>query len=176
LTRLGAKTLINRNLYVLLLYFPGSRRKVALRRQSRRPFAAMNVGDELRVARRRVRIRAIAQRVESLSGNVEHITEVFTRIIARKRAARHSRAPTNVVQMPLSDGSVVAEFLRFHVLVRVYDGDPDAWLAQLHDRGDDSADVRFVRWIRSRLRQDPALLGEIRRMVDATPFWRAAQA
>ncbi len=172
MTRLSAKTLTNRNLYVLLLYFPGSRTKLALRRVSRRPFAPMNVGDELRVARRRVRIRSITHRVEHAAGNVEHITEVFTRIASRKRAVRD----TNVVQMPLGDGSVVAEFLRFHVLVRVYDGDPDAWLAQLRERGDDSADVRFVRWIRSRLRQDPSLLGEIRRMVDATPFWRAAQA
>jgi hypothetical protein len=150
------------------VYLPGSRRQIAMRRVSRRPFAPMNVGDELRVARRRVRIRAIAHRVEGS----HHITEVFTRAAARKRVTRD----TNVVQMPLGDGSVVAEFLRFHVLVRVYDGDPDAWLAQLRERGDDSADVRFVRWIRSRLRQDPSLLGEIRRMVDATPFWRAAQA
>jgi hypothetical protein len=35
--------------------------------------------------------------------------------------------------------------------------------------------VRFVRWIRSRLRRDPALIVSIRRMVDATPFWRASQ-
>lgn len=168
MTRLSAKTLSNRNLYVLVVYLPGSRKRIAMRRVSRRPFAAMNVGDELRVARRRVRIRSIAHRVEEST----HITEVFTRAAARKRVTRD----TNVVPMPLGDGSVVAEFLRFHVLVRVYDGDPDAWLAQLRDRGDDSADVRFVRWIRSRLRQDPSLLGEIRRMVDATPFWRAAQA
>ena len=169
MTRLSAKTLTNRNLYVLLVYFPGSRRKLALRRVSRRPFAAMNVGDELRIARQCMRIRAIANRVEQSEGVIEHITEVFTRIASRKRE-------TNVVQMPLGDGSVVAEFLRFHVLVRVYDGDPDAWLAQLRERGDDGADLRFVRWIRSRLRQDPSLIGEIRRMVDATPFWRAAQA
>lgn len=167
MTRLSAKTLTNRNLYVLLVYFPGSRKRIAIRRVSRRPFAVMNAGDELRVARQRVRIRSIAHRIEETT----HITEVFTRT-ARKRVARD----TNVVPMPLGDGSVVAEFLRFHVLVRVYDGDPDAWLAQLLERGDDSADVRFVRWIRSRLRQDPSLLGEIRRMVDATPFWRAAQA
>jgi hypothetical protein len=78
--------------------------------------------------------------------------------------------------MPPADGSVVAEFLRFHVLVRVYDGDADAWLAHLRERGDDGAEVRFARWIRARLRRDPALLGEIRRMVDATPFWFAAEA
>ncbi|MFL6247310.1 MAG: hypothetical protein ACJ74H_14860 [Thermoanaerobaculia bacterium] len=153
---------------MLLVYLPGSRKRIAMRRVSRRPFAPMHVGEELRVARRRVRIRSIAHRIEEST----HITEVFTRAVTRKRVTRG----TNVVPMPLGDGSVVAEFLRFHVLVRVYDGDPDAWLAQLRERGDHSADVRFVRWIRSRLRQDPSLLGEIRRMVDATPFWRAAQA
>ena len=176
MTPISAKTLSHRNLYVLVVYFPRSRRKIARRRVSSRPFAAMNAGDELRVARRRVRIRSIAHRVEHSNGKVEHITEVFTRAVSRKRATRHAAPQTNVVPMPLGDGSVIAEFLRFHVLVRVYDGDPDAWLAHLHDRAGDSADMRFVRWIRSRLRQDPLLIAQIRRMVDATPFWRVAQA
>lgn len=83
---------------------------------------------------------------------------------------------SNLYVLPASDGSTVRDFLRYHVLVRVYDGDPDAWLAQLRERGDDRGDERFVRWIRSRLRQDPALLSSIRQMVDATPFWRAARA
>ena len=163
MTRISAKTLKNRNLYVQVIYFPGRRKTIAARRFSRRPFAVMNVGDEVRVARQRMLVRAIAHRVEQRERTREHITEIFT----RKRIS-------NVVQMPIGDGSAVAEFLRFHVLVRVFDGDPDAWLAKL--REDDSADVRFLRWIRSRLRQDPALMSEIRRMVDATPFWRAAGA
>ena len=165
MTRISAKTLKNRNLYVQLIYFPGRRKTIAARRVSRRPFAAMNVGDEVCVVRRRVLVRAIAHRIEQREKTLEHITEIFT--TSRKRMS-------NVVKMPAGDGSAVAEFLRFHVLVRVFDGDPDAWLAKL--REDDSADVRFLRWIRSRLRQDPALIAEIRRMVDATPFWRAALA
>jgi hypothetical protein len=151
-----------------VIYFPGRRKTIAARRVSRRPFAAMTVGDEVRVAGQRALVRAIEQRVEER----EHITEIFTRAASRKRV----RTRSNVVKMPAGDGSAVAEFLRFHVLVRVFDGDPDAWLARLREREDDSADVRFVRWIRSRLRQDPALIGEIRRMVEATPFWRAARA
>jgi len=83
---------------------------------------------------------------------------------------------TNVVRIPQGEISVVAQFIRYHVLVRVFDGDPDAWLAELEEHGGDEADVRFARWIRSRLRQDPTLLPSIRRMVDATPFWRAAEA
>jgi len=78
--------------------------------------------------------------------------------------------------MPDGDSSVVAQFLRYHVLVRVYDGDADAWLKDIGARGDDidhdGGDARFVRWIRSRLRRDPRLLVSIRRMVAATPFWR----
>lgn len=162
MTRIGAKTLRNRNLYVQVVYFPGRRKAIAARRVSRRPFAMVAVGEEMHIARQHVRIRAIAHRVAQRGKNVQHITEIFTR--------------SNVVRMPSADSSVITEFLRFHVLVRVFDGDPDAWLAKLRERDDDNADVRFVRWIRSRLRKDPALLSEIRRMVDATPFWRAAGA
>ena len=75
--------------------------------------------------------------------------------------------------MPGGDTSTVAQFLRFHVLIRVYDGDADAWLERIREQGGEE-DLRFVHWIRSRLRQDPTLLASIRRMVDATPFWRVA--
>jgi hypothetical protein len=102
---------------------------------------------------------------------VRRLKEIFMR--ERDLGKRGQPPLANVIRMPSADPSIVAEFLRFHVLVRVFDGDPDAWLAQLRDQGDDGADMRFVRWIRSRLRQDPTLLSEIRRMVDATPFWRA---
>jgi hypothetical protein len=78
--------------------------------------------------------------------------------------------------MPVGHNSDVADFLRYHVLVRVYDGDPDAWLARLQAKGADGGDVRFARWIRTRLRHEPQLIHSIRRMVDATPFWRAAEA
>ena len=78
--------------------------------------------------------------------------------------------------LPNGDHSVIAQFIRYHVLIRVYDGDADAWLARLREHGGDEGDVRFVRWIRSRMRKDPSLMMSIRRMVDATPFWRAAGA
>lgn len=118
---------------------------------------------------------SVAMRVERHDDRIEHVTEVFTRAMPRRRTRRAETA-TNVVRMPTGDGSVVAEFLRYHVLVRVFGGDPDAWLAHLRERGGDDGDVRFVRWIRSRLRQDPTLLASIRKMVDATPFWRVAEA
>ena len=80
---------------------------------------------------------------------------------------RKKRIPPNVVRMPRAGGSPLTDFLRYHVLVRVYDGDVDAWIAQLDDEGD----VRFARGVRTRLRKDPGLLIAIRRLVDATPFW-----
>ena len=74
---------------------------------------------------------------------------------------------SNVVAMPRANGTPLTDFLRYHVLVRVFDGDVDAWIARLTEEGD----IRFARGLRTRMRNDPAVLAEIRRMVDATPFW-----
>jgi len=94
----------------------------------------------------------------------------------RVKSSRFRHLSENVVAMPPDDDLVVAQFIRYHVLVRVFNGDPDAWLAQLRAQGGGKGDVRFVHWIRSRLRRDPMLLQSIRKMVDATPFWHAAEA
>lgn len=74
--------------------------------------------------------------------------------------------------MPLGRRSPVADFLRYHVLVRVFDGDVDKWLAQLERRGASPGDIRFLRLLRRRMRSDPKLIDAIRDMVEATPFWR----
>jgi hypothetical protein len=155
------------------VFRPGSRRRIFERRVSRRPWPAIGAGDVIRAQQKKLRVTSIAIRVDRKDDRIEHVIEIYTRAIARKRA-RRVEAATNVVRMPTGDNSVVAEFLRYHVLIRAYDGDPDAWLAHLRQRGGDDGDIRFARWIRSRLRQDPALLATIRKMVDATPFWRAA--
>ena len=152
----------NRNLYVLVIYAPRGGTTVVSRRQSFRRIAVPEVGETLRAGQQELRVRAIATRVETRGAIVEQITEVFT--------------SAEVVPMPVGDDSVVGQFLRYHVLVRRFDGDPDAWLAEIEARGDDGGDLRFVRWIRSRMRQDPTLIVSIRRMVDATTFWRVAEA
>lgn len=139
---------------------------------ARRPWMPPVIGEVLFVARKRVRVTAFAVRVEHRDDDVEHVIDVYTRLLPRKRVRRAYPA-ANVVAMPSADESVVEQFLRYHVLVRVFDGDPDAWLVHLRERGSDGGDVRFVRWIRSRLRRDPALLASIRKMVDETPFWSA---
>lgn len=160
-----------RHLYVLVVYFPRSRKRIASRRVSRAPFRAFAPGDILRVRGLRFRVSSVAARVEEHDGVVEHVVQLFT-------TAARKRMPSNVVRMPVGDDTTVAQFLRYHVLIRVFHGDPEAWLAHLEQSGrdEDGGDLRFVRWIRSRLRQDPTLLASIRRMVDATPFWRAAEA
>ncbi|HUR79359.1 MAG TPA: hypothetical protein VM733_01240 [Thermoanaerobaculia bacterium] len=139
---------------------------------SRRPWMPLARGEELRAARKIVRVTSSHTRIERNGDDVLHIVEVRTRAVSRARA----ETAANVVHMPTGDDSVVAEFIRYHVLIRVFNGDPDAWLAHLRTSGDPGGDLRFARWIRSRLRQDPALILSIRAMVDATPFWRAAEA
>lgn len=134
------------------------------RARSRRPWEPFARGDELRIDGECVRVSCVRRRVQRHGDVIENITHVFTRHVP------------NVFAMPAADPSVVAEFIRYHVLVRVFDGDADAWLAHLRARGGDEGDLHFVHCIRARLRKDPALLASIRRMVDATPFWHAAEA
>jgi hypothetical protein len=157
-----------------LIYAPRSGTRVLRRRVSRRPLAPIAIGDVVSVGRSRLRATFVEERVETRADGVtERITGVFT-----ESASAVSPLPLNVVPMPVGDETVVAQFIRYHVLIRVFHGDPDAWLAQLLARGEsaDGGDLRFVRWIRTRLRHDPTLLVSIRRMVDATPFWRVAEA
>jgi hypothetical protein len=85
----------------------------------------------------------------------------------RKRVPYRRR----VVRMPVGRRSPIADFLRYHVLVRVFDGDVDRWLGFLERRGGPMSDIRFVRLLRSRMRSDPKLIDAIRAMVRATPFW-----
>ena len=161
--------------YVLIIHAPGDRTAVTARFTAAKPWKQFAAGDTLRVGRSRLRIIEIIRHVERRNGVSEHVTDVFTRAVLRKH--RDCAPDRNVVPMPVGNESVVAQFIRYHVLVRVFDGDPDAWLAHIRARGDaDQGDVRFVRWVRTRLRQDPAMLTSIRRMVDATPFWRGADA
>jgi len=170
-TPIRVKTKRISNLYVLIIHVPGDRNAVAARFTSRRPWAPFAVGESLRLGRKRVRIIEIIRFQERRGEVLEHIAEVFTRAVMSRRRRR----TTNVVTMPEADDqSVIAQFIRYHVLVRVFGGDPDAWLADIRARGGNQNDVRFIRWVRSRLRRDPALLTTIRSMVDATPFWHGA--
>ena len=175
MTRIGVKLRQIRNLYVLEVFRPGSRRRIFERREARRPWPPFATGEVIRAGRTKLRVTSLAVRVERRDDRIEHVVEIYTDTLARKRS-RRAEVASNVVWMPTGDNSVVAEFLRYHVLIRVFDGNPDEWLAHLREGGGEGGDLRFVRWIRSRLRQDPSLLSSIRKMVDATPFWRVAEA
>jgi len=101
---------------------------------------------------------------------ITHVETIERMTIIRTRAVRQRkrRPPSNVVPMPRAGGTPLTDFLRYHVLVRVFDGDVDAWIAQLDDEGD----MRFARRVRTRIRRDPSFLAMIRLMVDATPLPR----
>lgn len=167
MTRIGVKTRKLRNLYVLIVFAPGSRSRVIQRLQSRRPWTAIEPGATLRIGRARLRVTAVERVVERVAGDVEHRLLVDTRFVRRKV---RRRPPANVIRMPARDDSAIADFLRYYVLVHVWNGDPDAWLAHLASRRDVDGDVRFARWVRTRLRKDPMLMVSIRRMVDAVPL------
>ena len=66
----------------------------------------------------------------------------------------------------------MTDFLRYHVLVRVFDGDASAWLEvlQRHERAQ-TREVIFVQWIQDRLRSDPELLTHLRHLVDTSGLW-----
>lgn len=164
MTRIGVKFRGIRNLYVLVVFAPGSRKKVLERREARRPFV---IGERVRAGGRLLFVERTAVRIERRGDAIEHVTELFTRT-RRKRIAEE--APENVVRMPTGDGSTIEQFLLLHALVRRFDGDADAWLADICARGVSDGDLRFVRSMRSRLRREPHLLDAIRRMVDATPL------
>lgn len=171
MTRIGVKLRQCRNLYVLVLFRPGSRASISERLVARRPWLPPEPGALLRVAGRKARVTSLASHIKRHGDDIEHVTHVYTHVATRVPPRRFRRElAANVVLMPPGDASEVAEFLRYHVLVRVFDGDPDAWLDRLRGEASEEGDARFVRWIRTRLRRDPALLLTIRAMVEATPF------
>jgi len=158
---------VMQNIYVLLVYQPGSVTEIRWRRESRRPWYAIRRGTSVGDRRRRLRIVRIRRTTAERCGGLEHTLHAYTRRIAATGAQ-----PPNVVALPAGHSSATADFLRYQVLVRVFDGNADRWLDHLRQQGDFAEeDIRFVRWIRSRLRREPELMDDIRRMVERTPLW-----
>jgi hypothetical protein len=153
------------------VYQPGSRANIRWHQLSTRPWAGIRRGRTIGDRRRRLRIVGIRRTTETGQDCVKQIIHAYTRP-ARARAA----LPSNVVALPAgrASASATADFLRYQVLVRVFNCDADRWLNHLRQQGDFADDdIRFVRWIRGRLRRDPDLMDDIRRMVERTPLWRA---
>lgn len=153
----------SRNFFVLAVYAPGSRRRIRRLFESRRPWREIKRDDVLSIGRERLRVVDVEVSIARRGSTVTHRANVLTEVVRDRK----------IVPMPLGEPSIVADFLRCHVLVRVFDGDPEAWLDALRKRSNDDVsggDVRFIRRIRARLRYDPMLLTAIRRMVDTTPL------
>lgn len=140
--------------YVLLVHAPDNPAEVFARLESRRPWSRIAPGELLRVRGLRLRVCGVEADV------------VEDRPILRAYTARD-----NVVAMPGSALSPIADLYRYHAFVERFGCDPDAWLAHLRTRGRaDSGDARLARWLRTRMRRDPNLVDAIRRLVAATPM------
>ena len=64
---------------------------------------------------------------------------------------------------PLSN--LVASFARVHILLSVFDGDADAWLAMIASSGTEEEvlnDAPFLAALKRRLVQEPQLIDELR--------------
>jgi hypothetical protein len=157
------------NVYVLLVYQPGSRTEIRWRRESRHPWNGIRRGRSIGDRRRRLRIVGLRRTSAARLGIVEHTLHAYT-----QRMGLPASLPANVVALPLGKTSATADFLRYQVLIRVFNGDADRWLDHLRREADFAdEDIRFVRWLRGRLRRDPELMDDIRRMVERTPLWLA---
>ena len=140
--------------YLLLVHSPDDPADVFARLESRRPWSRLAPGELLRVRGLRLRVCGVAEDV------------VDDRVVMRAYTAHN-----NVVSMPRSALSPIADLYRYHAFVERFDCDPDAWLEHLQARGrGDSGDARLGRWLRTRMRRDPNLIDAIRRLVAATPI------
>ena len=140
--------------YLLLVHAPDRPAEVFARLESRRPWSRIAPGELLRVRGLRLRV-----------------CEVELDVVDGRPALRVYTARDNVVAMPPSTSSPIADLFRYHAFVERFGCDPDAWLAHLRARGrGSSGDARLARWLRTRMRRDPSLIDAIRHLVEATPI------
>lgn len=64
-----------------------------------------------------------------------------------------------------SYGSLAANFARVQILVAWYGGDPDRYLEAIKSGIEDLGDLDFVRQFKQRLKIEPSLLADMRRIV-----------
>lgn len=64
-----------------------------------------------------------------------------------------------------SYGSLAANFARVQILVAWYGGDPDRYLEAIASGREDAEDMGFLRQLKDRLKLDPSLLADMRRIV-----------
>lgn len=68
---------------------------------------------------------------------------------------------------PWSLSGVAEDFARMQILLSVFDGDPDKWLAQINIHGGPELDrdADFLRAVQQRLAIDPSFLEDMRRIL-----------
>ena len=67
--------------------------------------------------------------------------------------------------------SWMTDYLRYHVLVRVFGGDVEAWIALATRIDNQPPDLDFLIWLKKRLEADPSLLPRIRNVVENSGLW-----
>jgi hypothetical protein len=65
-----------------------------------------------------------------------------------------------------SFSSLAANFARVELLIGWYGGDPDRYLDAVARGAEDESDVPFLVVMKQRLKQEPSLLDDMRRLVD----------
>jgi hypothetical protein len=65
-----------------------------------------------------------------------------------------------------SFGTLAANFARVQLLISWYDGDPDRYLAAIDGGIEDVTDTPFLLSMKRRLREEPRLLDDMRRIVN----------
>jgi len=149
--------------YVLLVYSPRSD-LVCARWESRRPWLQIHSGDLVRVGGMRLRVTLVTAEEIVADHGTQHCTHAYT-------DHADDQTPANVVRMPRGMRSAISDVYRYHVLIRVFDGNADRWLEQLEASGRaEGSEGRFVRWVRRRLARDPQLIHSIRRLVAQVPI------
>lgn len=99
-------------------------------------------------------------------GDIAHvISTVEHEFTTNGHVTRVTTGDTPRLQAPLSPD--VANFLRYHVLIRIFDGDVRRWLRIARSR----SDVQFLESLNRRLASDPNLLENIREIVDSSGLW-----
>ena len=64
--------------------------------------------------------------------------------------------------------SLVANFARVHILISIFDGDPEKWIRFIQRSGtaeEKTHDLPFARSLQERLMAQPSLLNDLRRIV-----------
>jgi len=62
-----------------------------------------------------------------------------------------------------------ADFVGYHIFIKLFDGDIDKWKKHLKEKGSMSQvidDYQFILWLEEKLKKDPGLLDRIKVMVN----------